>query len=56
MKNFNVTFWNKSGESLGTVPVKAMTQLDAKIIASVLFKDSWTWTTQTVEVAQSPAT
>jgi hypothetical protein len=51
MKNFNVTFWNKSGESLGIIPVKAMTELDAKIIASALFKDTWSWSTQTVEVA-----
>ena len=49
MKNFNVTFWNMSGESLGTVAVQAKTQSQAKILAASLYTCSWV--SQTAEAA-----
>jgi hypothetical protein len=49
MKNFNVTFWNMAGESLGTVAVQAATQSKAKILAASLYTCSWV--SQTAEAA-----
>ncbi len=49
MKNFNVTFWNMAGESLGTVAVSAKTPSKAKILASTMYTCSWV--SQTVEAA-----
>lgn len=49
MKNFNVTFWNMAGESLGTVAVTAATPNKAKLLANSLYTCSWC--RQTVEAA-----
>jgi hypothetical protein len=48
-KNFNVTFWNMAGESLGTVAVSAATPSKAKILAASLYTCSWV--SQTAEAA-----
>lgn len=48
-KNYNVTFWNMAGESLGTVAVEAKTPSQAKILASSLYTCSWV--SQTAEAA-----
>jgi len=48
-KNFNVTFWNMAGESLGTVAVSATTPSKAKILAASMYTCSWV--SQTAEAA-----
>lgn len=48
-KTFNVTFWNMTGESLGTMAVQATTPTKAKIMAASLYTCSWV--SQSVEAA-----
>jgi hypothetical protein len=49
MKNWNVTFYNMSGESLGQIQVAAKTASKAKILAASLYACSWA--SQTAEAA-----
>lgn len=49
VKNFNVTFYNMAGMSLGTVAVEAQTPSKAKILAASLYTCSWV--SQTAEAA-----
>jgi hypothetical protein len=47
MKEFNVSFFNTSGQNLGAIRVSAQTASKAKILASTLYVCSWV--TQTAE-------
>ena len=48
-KTYKVTFFNMSGESLGTVAVNATTQNKAKILASTIYTCPWVF--QSAEAA-----
>lgn len=49
MKNWNVTFYNMSGISLGQIQVAAQTAAKAKTLAAALYVCPWV--SQTAEAA-----